>query len=112
MSVSRLPCENIICQVCGENWRELSSPEFDGALGVAIVRSVLDGVYTDPHHLSSHLGVDWRFLRPAFMRLSFNGAFLRDKIFSDRRALNKNDLRAWCYYAGMASGFVGNVNWK
>lgn len=109
---ARLPCESAIVRVHGEKWREFPSRDLDGAWGVAIVRSVLDGVSPSLHDLGFHLGVHSDCLRTAFMRLSMNGVFLRDRIYNDRKALNCNDLDAWCQYAGIASGATGNVGWE
>lgn len=107
----RWPCESIVVRICGDKWRELPSHDLDGAVGVAIVRSVLDGVSPNLRDLGFHLGVDGDFLRCSFMRLSMNGVFLRDRIYRDRKALNNNDVHAWCQYAGIASGATGNVCW-
>lgn len=92
----------------------MSSPDIDGAWGVAIVRSVLDGVAVprEPWMLRSianHLGVQQQDLQSAFTRLNLNGVFLRGRIFDDRKALNNNDTFAWCHCAGIASGATGNV---
>lgn len=125
-SQSRLPYNGLIQRVCaprGEDWRNLPSPEIDGAWGVAIIRSILDGVinlngsksFKSSSHLrvvASHLGVDTETLWPAFMRLSLNGILMHDNIRKDKKALNDNDIHAWCHYAGYASGVIGNVTWQ
>ncbi len=111
-STTRLPCESAVVRVHGEKWRELPGRDLDGAWGVAIVRSVLDGVFPNLHDLGHHLGVHSDSLRAAFMRLSMNGMFLRSQIYNDRKALNNNDIHAWCYYAAIASGHNGNVEWE
>lgn len=111
-SVSRLPCESIVVRVFGAGWRDLPVSDFDGALGVAIIRSILDGVTPSLHDLSVHLGVSTDRLRPPYMRLNMNGLFLRGRIYRDRKALNGNSIYAWCYYAGYASGAIGNVSWE
>ncbi len=109
-----LPCGRLVRKICGEGWRNLPSPEIDGAWGVAIVRSVLDGVAisrtsTMLRSVAHHLGVPSYELQTAFTRLSLNGVFLRDFIYKDRKALNNNNIHAWCQYAGIASGATGNV---
>ena len=111
---SELPCERLVRKICGEGWRNLPSPDLDGAWGVAIVRSVLDGVAVprEPwmlRQIATHLGVHKIELQSAFTRLNLNGIFLRDRILKDRKVLNNNDLHAWCQYAGIASGATGNV---
>lgn len=111
---SELPCERLIRKICGDGWRNLSFPDIDGAWGVAIVRSVLDGVGVSREpwmlrQIATHLGVQQPDLQDAFTRLNLNGVFLRDRIYGDRKSLNNNDLHAWCQYAGIASGATGNV---
>ena len=106
---SRLPCESLIIQIFGDRWRELPSCELDGVWGVAIVRSILDGVPKSIRSLSDHLGVPYDVLRLAFTRLNLNGVFLKNRIYDDRKPLNRNDDHAWCQYAGIASGATGNV---
>lgn len=111
-NISKLPCESLVARVIGSDWREFSYNDIDGALGVAIVRSVLDGVRSDLRELESHLGVESGLLRSPFIRLSLNGVFMRSRIHDDRKALNRNELLAWCQYAGIASGATGNVGYR
>lgn len=111
---SELPCERLVRKICGEGWRNLSFPDINGAWGVTIVRSVLDGVAVprEPwmlRQIAAHLGVQQYDLQDAFTRLNLNGVFRQDRIYKDRKALNNNDIHAWCYYAGIASGATGNV---
>lgn len=111
---SELPCERLVRKICGDGWRNLPSPDIDGAWGVTIVRSVLDGVapLREPwmlRQIAAHLGVQQYDLQDAFTRLNLNGVFLRDRIYKDRKTLNNNDVHAWCQYAGIASGATGNV---
>lgn len=106
--IPEIPCENLVRQICGAQWRNLPEQERDAAWGVAIVKSVLDGVDPDLHELSSHLGVEKDLLIPAFRRLSLNGVFLTDRIRRDT-PLRRGDQLAWCYYAGYACGAVGTV---
>ncbi len=116
--IPELPCEELVRRIIGEGWRNLPSDEIDGAWGVAIVRSILDGVGGDnePHwrlrSIAHHLGVDSENLKDAFMRLSLNGVFRGSKIHDDRRALNKLEILGWCYYAGVAQGAIGNVVYR
>lgn len=115
--IPELPCEELVCRVIGEGWRNLSSEEIDGAWGVAIVRSILDGVGSNELHwrlrsIAAHLGVDSENLKDAFMRLSLNGVFQGNRIYEDRRSLNKLETLAWCYYAGLAQGAIGNVAYR
>jgi hypothetical protein len=102
--------ENLLNYLFGD-WKTWNSTEMNGVLGVLIIRCILDGVRLDLHVLASHLGVGVEELRPAFMRFSFNGVFQRNRLRDDRKNLNANDLHAWCYYAGIASGATGTVMW-
>lgn len=104
--VPELPCEGLVKQICGSQWRTLTGRELDGALGVAIVRSVLDGVPPELNRVSSYLGVDRDILLTAFRSLSMNGVFRRASMFKDE-GLHRGDDLAWCYYAGYASGATG-----
>ena len=106
-----LPCESLVRKVCGHNWRELLEPDIDGAWGVAIIKSVLDGVSPEPREIASHLGVKKEELYTAFRRLNMNGIFMDDQIYNDSGLLTE-DMLAWCYYAGYASGATGTVMCK
>lgn len=116
----RVPYEELIQKVVaphGPNWRSLSPRDRDSAWGVAIVRSVLDGVRPSLTELSSHLGVPIMLIKKAYNQLAVNGVFRGDKIRSDRiltewkeKGKVTNDsmkLIPWCYYAAYASGDVG-----
>lgn len=106
--IPELPYESLVRNVCGSQWRHLPDRERDGAFGVAIVKSVLDGVEADLNEIASHLGIDRELLVRAFRSLSLNGVFRRDLIYNDD-ALRNEDLHAWGYYAGYASGATGLV---
>ncbi len=101
--------------VYGEGWRNLGETDLDGAWGIAIVRSILDGVTPNPRSIASHLGVDTGAgvdkLRHPFTLLSLNGIFLHNRIHDDHKALSREpyDQLAWGYYAGVACGATGNV---
>jgi len=105
--IQELPYESLVRKICGSQWRNLPDNERNGALGVAIVKSVLDGLRPELGEISSHLGVDKEVLRGAYKHLSMNGVFRHDKIRSDAKVLSKNDMHAWGYYAGFAGGFLG-----
>lgn len=117
----KVPYDELIQKVVaphGANWRSLPPRERDGAWGVAMVRSVLDGVRPSLTELSSHLGVPITFLRRAYNQLSLNGVFRNDRIHRDHALKDwmedkntKNDsmkLLPWCFYAAYASGDVGH----
>ncbi len=106
--IPELPCETLVRSICGPQWRHYPEQDRDGAFGVAIVKSVLDGVASDLNEVASHLGIERDFLVRAFRRLSLNGIFRRDLIYGDND-LRSNDKLAWCFYAGYASGAAGLV---
>lgn len=103
--------ENLLTYLFGD-WRTWSPSEMQGVYGVLIIRCVLDGARLDLHALASYLGANVDDLRSPFMRFSLNGIFLRNRLRDDKKNLNANDVHAWCYYAGIASGMTGNVTWK
>ncbi len=104
--IPELPYEGLVRRVCGHQWRNLSGRELDGAWGVAIVKSILDGCRSDLSEIASHLGIDRESLQSAYRSLSMNGVFCRDRIESDK-ILRTDDLTAWSFYAGYASGITG-----
>lgn len=106
--IPELPYEHLVKKVCGSQWRHLPDRERDGAFGVAIVKSVLDGVKADLNEIASHLGLDRELILRAFRSLSLNGIFRRDLVYSDD-ALRRENMHAWCFYAGYASGSTGLV---
>lgn len=117
----RIPYEELIQQVVvphGSSWRSLPPHERDGAWGVAMVRSVLDGVRPSLTELSSHLGVPIVLLKRAYNQLSANGVFRSNKIHKDEALKDWKEkgkvttdalkLLPWCYYAAFASGAAGH----
>ncbi len=106
----REPYERLVRSVCGKQWRSLSQEELDGAIGVVIVKSILDGVAEDLGEVASHLGVSRDLLYDPFRNLSLNGVFREDRIDKDREALEDADPIAWGYYAGYASGATGTAS--
>lgn len=105
--ISELPCEKLVRKVIGDQWRSLPEREQDGAWGVAIVKSIIDGVRPELYEIASHLGVEKTLLWRANRRLTMNGIFRGNKLESDRSLLEAEDVFTWCYYAGYASGFTG-----
>ena len=113
--IPELPCERLVRKICGPAWRSLPKTEIDAAWGVAIVKSVLDGIQIDDScldrscnlgRLVKYLGVGDEHLIDAYRRLSLNGIFKTGWIENDRKTLESGDLTAWCYYGGYASGAV------
>lgn len=109
MSIGDMPgdLEYLIEEFMGSNWRYLSEPEVNGAWGIAIVYSALQGVPPSSGAVSKFLNVDkWRLHR-ASHNLSMNGVFIGNKFEKDKRLLHKKDPLTWLYYAGYAAGFTG-----
>lgn len=112
--------EKIVSSVCGSNWNssEISLEERDGAYGVAMVLAALRGSRTNINDLSYAIRVPVQNLERAYKRLMLNGIFhqtsyiwndqlLRGEVSDREDSLNVN--KAWCYIAGMASGFIFRV---
>ena len=106
-NIPELPYEKLIEKVFGIQWRTLPEADINGALGVAIVKSVLDGLPPELGEISSHLGVNKETLREPYKNLNMNGIFRRNRIQEDALALNNEDLFAWSYYAAYAAGIIG-----
>jgi len=87
----------------------LSKPDLDAAWGIAIVRSVLDGIRPEIGELARYLGVDGDTIADAYFRLSSNGVFKIGRLDRDRDVLNAGDMLAWGYYGGYACGATGLV---
>jgi len=104
--IPEIPYEKVVRSLMGNQWRSLPDQERDGAWGIAIAKSVADGVSPDLHEIASHLGVDTDTIRLPFYRMNMNGVFLRRRIDNDRELKNDSEL-ALGYYAGYASGYCG-----
>ncbi len=100
-----LPCEKLVRKICGNSWRNLGGKDLNGAWGVAIVKSVIDGVEPNLDELSSHLGVEKDRFRRAYNNLDMNGVFFKN--LDEDQGLIEEDTISWCYYAGYASGAIG-----
>ena len=104
---NELPYERLVRKICGSQWRNLSKPEIDAAWGVAIVKSVLEGVRPEIGEIAGHLGVDIDDIIDAYRRLNLNGLFKSTYLNRDYDCLRNDDLLAWGYYGGYASGAIG-----
>lgn len=103
--------EYLIRSVYGPQWRQLSQEDIDGAFGIAIIKSIIDGkTETSLRDVSNFLGVRENVIEMAHYRLFMNGIFLHDsdRIMKDHGLIG-SDIVPWCYYAGIASGATGNV---
>lgn len=105
--VPELPYERLVAAICGEKWRNLDGRDLDAAWGIAIVKSVLDGVAPEIGEIAAHLGVDRNDLYDAWRRLNLNGAIARRNLDRDRADLQRGDRLAWSYYGGFAAGAAG-----
>ncbi|MFA6088630.1 MAG: MarR family winged helix-turn-helix transcriptional regulator [Candidatus Woesearchaeota archaeon] len=98
--------ENFIKDICGTEWRISSSTDVDGALGVAICKSIIEGSGNSLNELANRLGIDEHTLWGAYDRLEKNGYLKKERLLSDK-SLIKGDTLAWCYVAGAAGGATG-----
>lgn len=83
----------------------MNGRDLDGAWGIAIVQSIMDGSGIKVRDIASYLKVPKEEFLDAHQRLSLNGCFLNGAaaIKSDQ-GLRERDVLAWGYYAGYASG--------
>jgi hypothetical protein len=108
-SIPEMPYEGVIKKVCGSNWRSGDDPEVDGAIGIAIVKSVADGVRPEIREISEHLGVSVSELKQAFERLAGNGIFRQGIIEKDLTSIQSGDPQTLYWYHGWASGLTGRM---
>lgn len=107
-----------ICRV--DDWRKVTGPEREGALGVAIVISYLKGIRPTIEDMWRHLDVAPNELKDPFERLLVNGIFSqRYNLREDNVILNvgenhgkwidstESSRNAWCILAGIAGGLTG-----
>jgi len=102
--------EQIIKKVFGPEWRSLSQTEIEGALGIAICKAILVNKRSSFNldDLSREIGVEAPLLSIPYERLAKNG-YMKDGRIKGDQDLLKEDMTAWCYIAGTASGLTGNV---
>lgn len=113
--------EQVVRVICGDDWAspDKTADERDGGFGVAIIMAYIDGVPCRLQDLSRALDTPPYLLEMAYKRLQMNGLFSsRSWVLNDQDLLSYGDnnlningmykcLRAWCFIAGMASGFTG-----
>lgn len=114
--------ESLINIICNTNDISLlSDNEWEGALGVACVMSVLDGIKPSFFDISKHLGIKStnKYFDNAFKRLKINRIFSNEyNVTSDNLLAGKSkdtqwkksserNLFAWCHIAGIAGGNIG-----
>jgi hypothetical protein len=105
--------ERFVQSICGDNWRDCGEAEVNGAMGVAIIRSLMDGVEDDIEVVAYHLGLPKFMLTPAYNNLDTVGVFqprpdptgkvIKTRLGWDRKALINKDIETWCWYSAYAS---------
>lgn len=115
--IPEIKFENAIKSVFGSQWKSLHPEERDGAFGIAVVKSISDGVESSVEAVANYLGVDRSHLYEPFNNLYMNGIFQNKKKIKEDRLLRANDLVTLCYYAGYATASTGPYkkrgdNWK
>jgi hypothetical protein len=105
--IPSLPYEKVINKFYGPHWRNSKSEDFNGAIGIAIIKSMADGVRSNISEIASHLGVDKRLIDRPFKNLASNGVFRNNWVDNDKKSIKENDQTALGYYAGWASGQAG-----
>lgn len=110
MIIPKLPekCERLIKKICGQDWRQYSNTEIEGALGVAIVLMAIDEETIEFNVIARRIGIDVNLISIPFERLARNGYMNKKRLWEDKQLVDEN-LHAWCYVAGTASGVTGNV---
>lgn len=105
-SLGKTPYDSLIFDVCGDITNSHTSLEDrDGAVGVAIVKTILDGHSIRNKDVARHLGLSQDDIFYAYKRLKENGLFRNDgHAIKNDKGLLSNDMHAWCTYAGYASG--------
>jgi len=113
--------EEIIKDICNvENIYKSSKEEKDGALGVAMVLSYIDGVSPSVKNMAHHLNLSPFLLEDAFNNLRVNGVFsssfnvINDPVFKGQQRFQTEWVSrshatelAWCHIAGLAAGITG-----
>jgi predicted HAD superfamily Cof-like phosphohydrolase len=73
------------------SWRELKGSDLDAALGMLIVRAILDGSRPNLNSLTAYLGISADTLFRPFRNLVRNGILVRNKLRNDMDLLNANE---------------------
>ena len=116
---------DIVQSICNvKNCTNLSKPEMDACLGVAIVLAFMDGIKADPIPLSEFLEVNYRSVEEVLGRLKANGIFgkkydvrnddvlmgRKKRIFNRFMTQEHETELAWCHIASIAQGSIGLRN--
>ena len=112
--------EQIVRIICGDDWAgsDKTQDDKDGAVGVAIIIAYLQGVQPRLLDLARAIDLPPYLVEMAYRRLQMNGIFsprswiLSDRALTAKGGMNRNgtvseSMYAWCYIAGMASGYTG-----
>tara|TARA_Y100000310_G_C20701843_1_gene830704 strand:- start:7928 stop:8326 length:399 start_codon:yes stop_codon:yes gene_type:complete len=99
----------------------ITQDEINGYYGVAAMFSFLKGVEPSAYEISKHLGIEPDILDRAVDRLRVNGLLGNKKSIRKDKVLKSQHHKfgtkwiseehfsrvAWCFVAGVASGFIG-----
>jgi len=114
--------ESLLKMICAaDEYYYLKRDEWEGCLGVACVLSVIEGITPNMFSLSKHLDIPHYNinLQTAFERLKISGVFgsrqdiKGDPLLNGRgvdsswRTAAEQEMTAWCFIAGIASGKTG-----
>ena len=92
----------------GNDWATtVHGNEINGVLGIAVVKSIVDGINNDTEEIARHLNTYRREIERSHNRLFINGALLPHNLKKDIEKLKANDVQTWCHYAAIAAGHVG-----
>ena len=102
------PYESFVTNICGDTFSSYASlEERDGAIGIAIVKTILDGHAIRNKDVAKHLGLSPDDIFYAYKRIRDNGLLRNDgEVIRNDKGLRDNDMHTWCTYAGYASGFT------
>jgi hypothetical protein len=103
--------EDIVINVCGEDWQEVNSPEREGGFGVACLLAYMNGADASAESISKHLGVAIIDIQLSYSRLMRAGLFSQEfNAREDKWLLGKGSetqsLCAWCHIAAIAGDII------
>lgn len=91
--------------VYGTDWAlTVKGNEINGLLGIAIVKSIVDGININFNDIAYYLRIPKWEIDVAFNRLIKSGYLLSHNLKKDINALKKKDVHVWCDYAAIAAG--------
>ena len=120
--------DTIIKDVCHVTWEKLNSDlktcedpelaldlkkEIDGWVGVGLIAAYLRGVKANVEDMALHFDLPFAKIDRPLRRLISNGVFSQkfdiknDDVIKGRGCPPEATRTAWCFLAGIASGFCG-----